>query len=90
MLATWARSKRVTQSEMGITNGIDVFTAQSGGVNVMPANNDNLVRIFDAEASCCHTCAPLAIQCCLSPRPPFCEPPAVLLTPMPADELLSG
>ena len=50
-------SKRVTQSEMGITNGIDVFTARSGGVTVMPANNDNVVRIFDAEASCCHTCA---------------------------------
>ncbi len=46
-------SKRVTTSEMGITNGIDIFPSHSGGVSVMTSNNDNVVRVFDAETFQC-------------------------------------
>ncbi|KAK9904808.1 hypothetical protein WJX75_002913 [Coccomyxa subellipsoidea] len=42
-------SKRVTTSEMGITNGIDIFQGHSGGISIMTANNDNVIRIFDSE-----------------------------------------
>lgn len=55
------RSKRVTTSDMGITNGIDIFEGASGATSIMTANNDNFVRVFDAEVSRCLSCALLLI-----------------------------
>ena len=63
----WCCSKRVTTSDMGITNGIDIFTGTSGATAIMTANNDNFVRVFDAEVSRCCSCALLL--------PFFCAPP---------------
>ncbi|BDA49641.1 Uncharacterized WD repeat-containing protein C2A9.03 [Coccomyxa sp. Obi] len=48
-------SKRVTTSEMGITNGIDIFHGHSGGTSIMTANNDNVVRVFDSEKFRCQS-----------------------------------
>ncbi|CAL5224705.1 g7433 [Coccomyxa viridis] len=42
-------SKRVTTSEMGITNGIDIFQSPSGSLDLLTSNNDNVVRCFGAE-----------------------------------------
>lgn len=56
-------SKRVTSSEMGITNGIDIFHGHSGGINIMTSNNDNVVRVFDTESFRCQRCVlPLIIH----------------------------
>lgn len=51
-------SKRVTTSEMGITNGIDIFQGHSGGISIMTANNDNVIRIFDSEQFRSQRCVP--------------------------------
>lgn len=42
-------SGRVTQSENGITNGIEVFNSLQCGTCIMTSNNDAVVRVFDGE-----------------------------------------
>ncbi|CAK0787530.1 hypothetical protein CVIRNUC_010750 [Coccomyxa viridis] len=42
-------SKKVTTSEMGITNGIDIFESSSGSLDILTSNNDNIMRCFSAE-----------------------------------------
>lgn len=42
-------SGRVTQSENGITNGIEIFNSVQYGTCIMTSNNDAIVRVFDGE-----------------------------------------
>mmetsp|Transcript_2996 Transcript_2996/g.7399 ORF Transcript_2996/g.7399 Transcript_2996/m.7399 type:complete len:489 (-) Transcript_2996:1285-2751(-) len=42
-------SGRVTASENGITNGIEVYASPSAGPCVMTSNNDAVVRVFAAQ-----------------------------------------
>ncbi|KAF8072788.1 SPBC2A9.03 [Scenedesmus sp. PABB004] len=44
-------SCRVTQSENGITNGIEIFDSCSAGACVMTSNNDACVRLFDVAGA---------------------------------------
>ncbi|KAK9793719.1 hypothetical protein WJX73_009911 [Symbiochloris irregularis] len=41
------QSTRLTESENGITNGIEMFEGRSGASCVMSSNNDALVRVLD-------------------------------------------
>ena len=41
-------SMRVTNNENGITNAIGIFHTSSGGTRIMTANNDQMVRVYDA------------------------------------------
>lgn len=47
------RSKRLTYSENGITNGLEVYEARSGASHVMTSNNDAAVRVLDTSSLQC-------------------------------------
>ena len=40
---------RVTNNDNGITNAIEIFHTRDGGTRIMTANNDQMVRVYDAE-----------------------------------------
>jgi len=40
---------RITHSDNGITNGVDLFESSSGAQAILASNNDAAVRLFDAE-----------------------------------------
>ncbi|KDP20228.1 hypothetical protein JCGZ_09860 [Jatropha curcas] len=44
---------KVTTGENAITNAVDIYHNQSGSVRILTANNDTLVRVFDAESFAC-------------------------------------
>ena len=52
-------SHRVTSSENGITNGIEIFRTSGGATRVMASNNDCMLRSLDPEALKITTCAAL-------------------------------
>ena len=41
-------SMRVTNNDNGITNAIEIFHTRGGGTRIMTANNDQMVRVYDA------------------------------------------
>ncbi|DBB18543.1 hypothetical protein WJX82_001381 [Trebouxia sp. C0006] len=41
-------SMRVTTNDNGITNAIEIFHPRTGGTRIMTANNDQMVRLYDA------------------------------------------
>lgn len=41
-------SMRVTNNDNGITNAIEIFHTREGGTRIMTANNDQMVRVYDA------------------------------------------
>lgn len=49
-------SVRVTTSDNGITNGIEIFRDRAGGARVMASNNDSMLRTFDANSLKCIRC----------------------------------
>ncbi|KAF2291525.1 hypothetical protein P3X46_028682 [Hevea brasiliensis] len=44
---------KITTAENAITNAVDIYHNQSGSTRITTANNDALVRIFDAESFTC-------------------------------------
>ena len=40
-------STRLTYNENGITNGLELYEARSGGARIMTSNNDSMVRVLD-------------------------------------------
>ena len=39
---------RVTNNDNGITNAIEIFHTRDSGTRIMTANNDQMVRVYDA------------------------------------------
>ncbi|KAG8660397.1 uncharacterized WD repeat-containing protein C2A9.03 isoform X2 [Manihot esculenta] len=44
---------KITTDENAITNAVDVYHNQSGSIRITTANNDALVRVYDAERFAC-------------------------------------
>ena len=53
---------RVTTSENGITNGIEIFRTAGGATRVMASNNDCVLRSLDPEALKTHHVSPCLLS----------------------------
>ena len=42
-------SKVMTTMDSGITNGLEIYENASGAAQIVASNNDNVVRLLDAE-----------------------------------------
>ena len=56
-------SMRVTLSDNGITNGIEMYQSPTAALHIATSNNDGKLRLFDAESAallrCDRSTAPL-------------------------------
>nr|GMD55621.1 uncharacterized WD repeat-containing protein C2A9.03-like isoform X1 [Ipomoea batatas] len=48
-----AFSTKITAEESAITNAVDICNSPNGSIRVMAANNDAIVRVFDAQNFAC-------------------------------------
>nr|GFA12654.1 hypothetical protein [Tanacetum cinerariifolium] len=44
---------KIVTDETAITNSVDISCSSSGAMRLMTANNDTLIRVFDAKSFTC-------------------------------------